>query len=392
MENSTEETAEYAPLLDQRYLVLIGQRKVADAEEYISEQLRVCVDEGEIHALADLYAHRAVWRMQLGKLRAAAKDLQAALKARISGQAVVEVRALLAQCYRDTGRPDEAAEEEKQALKDAVTGSHLPVLAVKQLLSESKAKATREESTTEMVSAKPQQNSAGAASASNGSTATEVPSRKQRQRGSMGGGFLTKADTLTTANSVSSGPCTSGDLARPVGRAQRAGVIPEGAGRRVEDVDDEEPLAAARPRRGGATITDLDGDELEEVINTPLNLTTDPAAKTRLMALMGPGACLSLLCKIIVFLFFLLFAAVCIHYRCLLFLCRVLPPNECISHAHRFDVHTHAQAPSFTLASFLQPQKGWTMPPCLSCSGCALLSLALLTGKRVSVTSLASCI
>jgi hypothetical protein len=297
MDNGTEtpSTAARPVLMGDAYVKLISEKDSAEAEEYISEQLKQCVVEGDIETVAKLYAHRAVWRMQLGLLRKAVKDLQAALRCKISAEAEVDVRILLSQCYREMSSPEDAAQEEKQAMERAATMAHVPVLALKHILAGgSKSKATTRANVTAKIAAKAQPDSSEHTE-SNGSDNTDKQTKALRQRGgSMGAGFLIspRASTAVSTNpaiSSSAGSATESGAVHADGAAHsmhHVVALPKAAVSYDKEDDDEEPVVAAH-RGGGVTITDVDADELEKILSTPIKMASDPKVEARLRALQG---------------------------------------------------------------------------------------------------------
>ena len=341
--------------LGAQYMAFVSSRDAAGAEEYITDKLAEAVDEGELDSLPALYAHRAVWRLQLGLLRKAEKDLNAAQRVKLSPEAEVEVQVLLAQCYLELDRGEDAARVISLArqgiakspapsallLRHALAGgaAMAPGAAPKRTngaTSASDAGTASRSAHAGPASAAPVPANGLAAPAANGA-ADAGAGAVQRSNGkrSMAGGFLgnqkpraaaatatspstpAPAPTTTAAEPVpveqvspnvgaAAGPLHADTVSDPVAtpvQPARAPIAPSGEGSHGDDVDD----SAAAPIFGGAggkvEIIDLDMDELDNALNTPPQTMTSlsPAAQQRLLKIMGtPGApcCCPSLCAV----------------------------------------------------------------------------------------------
>ena len=120
--------------LSAEYAELTRTGDATSAETFIANQLVEAVDEGEVDELPGLYAHRAVWRLQLGRASKAEKDLHAALRGHLSPDAAFEVRLLLVECYRAQDRHGEADSALRQAQESLANKPVLSALTLRHML------------------------------------------------------------------------------------------------------------------------------------------------------------------------------------------------------------------------------------------------------------------
>ena len=322
--------------LGSEYAALISAGDAADAEEHLAKQLAEAVDEGEVDVLPALYAHRAVWRLQLGLVRKAEKDCSAALRCNLSRDAAIEVRSLLAQCYRELSRPEDAEVVEAEMRASLADTPVLSALALRQVLgggggggaahSAARVSGAVPSAGTASIADAAAENGAAAqngASKSNGVAAStgagasapdagaapvatpSAPPAKSK-KGSMGGGFFKSAPDAPKlraappqkalhAEDVTPNPGPTADsmppdiaLDAPPPPSKDAAAAPSAAMTVYSDGEndgDADNLA----EYGKVTIVDLDEDELDSALSAAPQLTADmsPQAQQRLIAVMG---------------------------------------------------------------------------------------------------------
>jgi hypothetical protein len=362
--------------LGAEYAELVRAANAVEAEQHITSKLSEAVDEGEIDVLAGLYTHRAVWRLQLGLVRKAEKDLQAALRCHLDDVSAIEVHLLLSQCYRELGRQDDAAQAAAAARQHLPEQSVVSPLVLRQVLASGEATngavhsaspppaasaarsaptpsrpaASASHSSAETVSDKPAAKLAPTARTStdapfalptNGATtdqnaqsaanaaAPAVPTKAKK--GSMSPGFFSSGPSAKRSVAPTAAPATAAAAAAeplapehvtPNVRATAGPIRADPAHDHVAPtVEPPPPAAAAAPPVatpsdddnggdvdgageyagasryggfGGPTVEmELDSDELEAALNTPLRLTTQlsQVEQFKMMSVIGePGA------------------------------------------------------------------------------------------------------
>jgi hypothetical protein len=133
-EDAFSEPASTKQTVDDEYSRFLREPDAAGAVEYINEQLKEAVVDGDVDCLPSLYSQRAVWRMQLGLARKAEADLLSALRCNLSAEASVEIQILLIQCYRALKRTEDQAQA-VGALRNALTtGAVLSAVVLREAL------------------------------------------------------------------------------------------------------------------------------------------------------------------------------------------------------------------------------------------------------------------
>ena len=323
--------------LGSEYAALISAGDAADAEEHIAKQLAEAVDEGEVDVLPALYAHRAVWRLQLGLVRKAEKDCSAALRCNLTRDAAIEVRSLLAQCYRELSRPEDAEVVEAEMRASLADAPVLSALTLRQVLGGGGgggAARSAARSSGAVLSAGTASKADAAAengvTAQNGLTKSNgvaastdtgrLRAQRRRRAGRCGRARRLPSPRKAAWAAVSSSQRQDAPKLRaaPPQKALHAEDVTPNPGPTADSMPPDIALdappppskdAAAAPSAamtvysdgendgdadnlaeyGKVTIVDLDEDELDSALNAAPQLTADmlPQAQQRLIAVMG---------------------------------------------------------------------------------------------------------
>jgi hypothetical protein len=331
--------------LGQEYAALASARNAVEADEYVSKKLIEAVDEGEVEILPALYAHRAVWRLQLGLVRKAEKDLLAALRCNLSKEAAMEVRVLLIHCYRELHRAVDAAKTAEEVRQHLARETVVSALILRQMLGSTEPQRQKGSSTDalenmgiaqnapdlaaaralrEVTPAKPLPPSEpAAATACMPPTDVAPPPAKQTaaatsktKRGSMSSGFLAastspkpgsaslnKAAATMPPNVTHAAPSNVGPPAAPPTPPVTTAATPNGISGHLgpsSAIVADDGVIGAKAEPGQVSIVDLDEDDLETALNaTPkYSCSMSQQAQQKLVAVMGgPGALFNCCCS-----------------------------------------------------------------------------------------------
>ena len=206
--------------LSAEYAELTRTGDATSAETFIANQLVEAVDEGEVDELPGLYAHRAVWRLQLGRASKAEKDLHAALRGHLSPDAAFEVRLLLVECYRAQDRHGEADSALRQAQESLANKPVLSALTLRHMLNVSSGRQASnglapEQSGESIASTRsppmpaPVDQNQQVSANSNGAAAkpkteAQQPPAKSKKTGSMNSGFFSSSSAHKSASAAKS--------------------------------------------------------------------------------------------------------------------------------------------------------------------------------------------
>ena len=290
------------------YQALAAANDAADAEDYVAQKLMDAVDDGAVEVLPALYAHRAVWRLQLGLSRKAEKDLLAALRCPLSRDAALEVRALLIECYNVLGRADDAARVADELRGELAAAPVVSALLLRSVVAARggngggvavnggspsptrrrppPAAAAAKAAAEPAAAPRDRHGGGGSAAAAAAAPSGAVPSNGAAKpvKGSMSKGFFGAAKRPASASpSPAASPAPAAAAPAPDADADDDGAA---------DVDIALDLTGPP---GTAAVEGTSAAALEAALNTPPKLSSAMSMmeQQRLMAAMGSiGACL----------------------------------------------------------------------------------------------------